>query len=203
MILVIYQGFGPESASSATPPSIPKAEAFDMRGVAKLYEDGELDQVVQILEPSLRTKPSRLSTEERIFAYKHLGVIYSSTPENQSKGEAYFFQLLKLVPTVELADMYVSEKIEAVFRQVKEDFQRRNQYAASHDRFGRPLTKPDTTALNLSARTSQSSEKSMLKRKSQAWKWWALGGLTAAGIGAAYILAAPEEKKPRTFEAPE
>lgn len=93
-------------------------------------------------------------------------------------------QLLKLMPTIELMDMYISDNIEAIFKDVQEKFLKQQQYVRHHDELGQPLN--DSVV-----QSTQTAPKVATARRdrSSSWVWWTVGGVgMAAAVAGGYYL---------------
>ena len=112
-----------------------------------------------------------------------------------SRNVGYMVQLLKLMPTIELVDMYISDNIESIFKDVQEKFLKQQQYIRNHDELGQ--VRKDSTADTLK-RPSKGAAVSA--SRSKPWFWWTVGGvgLAAAITGSYFILhdasQSPSEK---------
>lgn len=72
-------------------------------------------------------------------------------------------QLLRLMPTIELVDLYISDNIHAIFKDVKQKYLEQQKYVREHDSFGRHLK--DSSANHPASRHSRSGR----------WIGWTLG----------------------------
>src|SRR5690606_33123721 len=126
--------------ASASEFGIRKDGKLDRAVLSKAYKESDWDELSKTLEAYLRgTVLTKIDVEERIFAYKHLGVIYAADWNTQTRAESFFNQLLELSPEIEIVDMYVSKKISDFFREVKQDFKKQKAYSSNYDEFGRKL----------------------------------------------------------------
>src|SRR4051812_38940001 len=115
LLLLVFSVPAPASAFG-----IRKDGKLDQMAISKAYRESDWEPVCKSLEGYLRyTEKSRIDADERIFAYKHLGVIYASDSATYNRAESYFNLLLELSPNIELVDMYVSKKVSDFFRDVK------------------------------------------------------------------------------------
>lgn len=71
-------------------------------------------------------------------------------------------QLIKIVPAVQLIDLYVSDNILSIFKNVKQGYEQQQEHLQGHDKNGH--SKTNTTPI--------------AEGKSNNWIWW-----TAAGVG--------------------
>jgi len=149
---------------------------LDMPAVQALYRDGELEKVKILLETSLKesTKGDSLTRDEQIFAFKYLGVIYASNPDERIRAESFFNQLLPLAPDTDLTDMLASKAIQKIFNETRKDFKRAQEYNSKYDANGNPLP---------GAKVSESSS------GSHAWIWWTMGIIAlTVGSSTAYVM---------------
>lgn len=161
---------------------------LDQPFLKKAYIDGDFDLLISIIEPYLRSQELRSSREERIFAYKYLSVVYAAEASTRSKAESYMFQLLQLAPNIELVDLYASEKVEALFSQVKKDFQARQDYSSRFDEYGNSISVTESDRDASKPAPAEHREKSPSRRRSK-WIWLAAsGGAVAAGAVVAVLL---------------
>lgn len=94
--------------------------------ISKAYFEGDFDLVANALEAFRKMNPNP-TREDRIYAYKYLSVIYAAQPETQAKAESYMYQLLKMMPSIELMDLYISDNIEAIFNNVRMRFEQQQR----------------------------------------------------------------------------
>ena len=152
--LLAFTLFEPTKAIAASIEN-PSSKDLDSTKIHKLYMDGDFEPAIDMLESALRVNP-RLSHEDSVFIFKHLGVMYAATYETREKGKMYMFKLLMVEPTAKIMDMYASDMIYMIFKNIQDEF------ATNRMRFGpadsgtvqspsvNPIptqTKPSTTAL--------------------------------------------------------
>jgi len=158
--------------------------SLDKNAISKSYFEGDFHRILPPLE-AWRNSRSPKTREDSIFVYKYLSVIYAADSTTLSRAESYMVQLLKLMPTIELVDMYISDNIEAIFKDVKGKFLEQQQYIRNHDELGR--TRQDS----VTGKTKNDSKDGALRPvKSKQWIWWTVGGvgLAAAMAGSYYVL---------------
>ena len=147
---------------------------LDKDAISKSYFEGDFSRILPPLETYRQAFPKTATKDDSIFVYKYLSVIYAADPSTRKKAESYMVQLLKLTPTIELLDMYISDQISAIFNGVRSDFERQQKYVREHDIYGHNAA--DTArAAPMTGGTG--------KKSSKAWIGW-----TAAGVGAAAIV---------------
>ncbi|MDQ3003160.1 MAG: hypothetical protein M3Y08_18105 [Fibrobacterota bacterium] len=152
--------------------------------VRKYYLDGEFEDAIKILEAGLRDKRA-FKHDDSVFIYKHLGVMYAAKYETREKGKYFMHQLLMTEPTAKIMDMYASDMIYMIFKNIQDEFEStrgRLVRAETHLRENAlPEPKPITNAEP--AKVSPSSH-------GKGWVW--LGATTAvvaAGMGAYFMLS--------------
>ncbi|MBF0431090.1 MAG: hypothetical protein HQK83_07420 [Fibrobacteria bacterium] len=152
------------------------------------YLEGEFEKIRTELETYRKTNPNS-SQEDKIFMFKYLGVVYATDANTKDKAESYMYQLLKLAPNIELLDMYVSEKINLMFQDVKNEYKRRKQYTQQYDEYGRPKsisTKSSSALSNVTETVPVQSKKQ--PKKNAAWIGWTLGCLAVATAVTIFLL---------------
>lgn len=163
---------------------------LDKEAISHAYFEGDFGRVLPPLEMYRQTFPASATREDSIFVLKYLSVIYAADSSTRPKAESYMVQLIKLMPTIELIDLYISDNIQAIFKDVKKNFLEQQRYVREHDQFGRPV-KDSAVAGKAAPHRSRGSSK---------WLGWALGGVgTAAAAATVYYVMndAPTPKKNR------
>jgi hypothetical protein len=90
-------------------------------------------------------------------------------------------QLIKMKPTIELIDLYISDNIEAIFKNVKQSYEQQQKYTRAHDLVGNE--RKDTTSVTAP------------KTRSTKWIWWTLGGVGTAAIATAAYFALNDDNQ--------
>lgn len=159
---------------------------LDKDAISHAYFEGEFHRVLPPLETFRQSFPGNATREDSIFTYKYLAVIYAADATTRAKAESYMVQLLKLMPTIELIDLYISDNIQAIFKNVKSDFLKQQEYVRDHDSYGNP---------------KQTNDSIPTKAKSPGTAvWWFAGSVgLAAAVGTAVYLYEPEEKQRKTY----
>lgn len=166
--------------------------------IQEMYFEGEFSKVTQSLETFRKMNPSP-ATEEKIFIYKYLSVVYAANPETREKGESYMYQLLKIIPTASLIDMYISDTIQAIFNKVRMDFEARMKFQAKQES---PQPETGVQALTINEPDSPkpspqpTQDTGSKKKKSKSWVYWTMGGAVLAGTVAGFILLSGGEDPP-------
>jgi hypothetical protein len=109
------------SRSAALPSSTPSKTLLDTAIVRRLYLDGEFDEAIDKVETSLRYGSGHTHVDS-VFAFKHLGVMYTARYETREKGKLYMLRLLEVEPTARILDMYASDMIYMIFKNIKDEF---------------------------------------------------------------------------------
>ena len=175
-------------------PGIQADGSLDKERLKTLYFDGEFIQVREALE-HYRKQNSNLSDEDKIFIYKYLCVVYAADSNSRDKGESYMYQLLKLVPSVDLLDMYISDNIQAIFNKVRMEYEARNK-SQPQGNSAAESTPPPWQRASSSSSSQKSKEKESHPSSSHKWVWWTVGGVAVAGTVAAFVVLGAEDPKP-------
>ena len=202
LLLLLLAGPAASEATSAA------SDPLDQKTIHEKYNDGDFESVITALE-DFRKRNLVHSRADSIFIAKHLAVVYSANPLTREKGKYYMYQLLDLLPSAKLVDMYVSDEIDRIFDKVREEFMVRQKA------FG-----VDTAAVNLPPRAATAEAQPQAKPaekkaaaappppapekktervgKSPNTKYWVAGGaaVVAAGMATFFILSGgePEDK---------
>ena len=124
---------GTPAATGGTEATAPKAAKpsksakaspapMDTAKIHEQYLEGDFDQAIRALEQQLHSKRP-LSHAESVFVYKHLGVMYAAQQSTREKGKHYMQSLIAIEPTAKILDMYASDMIHLIFRNVQEEFE--------------------------------------------------------------------------------
>lgn len=157
---------------------------LDRTAISRAYFEGDFHRILPPLETWRRSRATKVR-EDSIFVYKYLSVIYAADSTTRNKAESYMVQLLKLMPTIELVDMYISDNIEAIFKDVQEKYLKQQNYLRRHDDIGRSL--PDSGS---GKAPSAPGDAKLKKDRSSPWVWWTVGsvGFVAVSAGAYFFL---------------
>jgi hypothetical protein len=151
------------------------ASTLDTARIRKLYMESEFDHAIGLLEKDLKGKPS-LTHADSVFIYKYLAVMYTSKYESRELGKRYMYQLLAIEPSARISDMFASDMIYMIFKNVQDE------YFAMHPQDGPPPPPPHKETSRSSGHT--------------AWYW--VGGavlVLTAGVTAYVILDDAPSKK--------
>ncbi|HKP96003.1 MAG TPA: hypothetical protein VJ385_09630 [Fibrobacteria bacterium] len=156
--------------------------SLDRSRISKAYFEGDFDMVVSALETFRKLHPDP-SREDKIYTYKYLSVIYAAKPETRGKAESFMYQLLKIMPSIELMDLYISDNIEAIFNSVRIRFEQQQRIG------------PDSTGSAASGKGKPPAASLRASDKSSTWVWWTAGaavGVAAAVAGFVYLSDSPK-----------
>lgn len=192
----------PASAKAAARASVPKP-AIDTARVHALYLDGDFDQAIRHLETALKGRRP-LSHGDSVFAFKHLGVMYAATPATREKGRYYMLQLISIEPTAKILDMYASDMIYLIFRNVQEEYESKRGKAIG------AAPAADTVAATTAAPRKDSLPApapiaATPSRDRKRTLYWVAGGaaVAAGAMGLVFILLDDPQPKKRNIVLPE
>lgn len=152
---------------------------LDKNAISHAYFEGEFSRILPPLEMYRQSFPASATKEDSIFVYKYLSVIYAADPSTRNKGESCMVQLIKMKPTIELLDLYISDNIASIFKDVKQSYLEQQKYVREHDLVGN--TKTDSA--------------SQVKASSHQWIWWTSGAVGAAAIAATAVVILNDNPK--------
>lgn len=161
---------------------------LDTSRIRALYMGGDFELAIDELEYA-RKQGQLLTHADSIFAFKHLGVMYAASYATVEKGKQFMVLLLTIEPTVRILDMYASDMIYMIFRNVQAELEHAGALRKTSDG---PVRGPDS----LSAPPPRASARSR-------WPYWAAGSVVvAAGVGAIlyYTVFDEEPRKSGDFE---
>lgn len=163
--------------------------SLDRPKISKAYFEGDFDLVVEALEAFRKIRPNP-SREDRIYTYKYLSVIYAAAPETRAKAESYMYQLLKIMPSIELMDLYISDNIESIFNTVRLRFEQQQRIGLDSGQGSRPATSAAKPVPAANPATSAAAGNSKTSgEETSSWVWWTVGavGIAAAVTGFVYL----------------
>jgi hypothetical protein len=179
-----------KAGTSAPPAPLPAADPsappkVDSARVHKLYMEGDFDMAIPLLENNLKDS-RQYRHEDSVFIFKHLGVMYAAQYETREKGKYYMHRLLMVEPTAKIMDMYASDMIYMIFKNIQEEFEQNRAQLTLHS-VGAGDPRMDSTH---SPKTDPSGNSSTGKK----WIWTGAAVATvAAGVGTYFLLA--DQKK--------
>ena len=133
-LLGAVAGAAPRSkAKKPVPETVARPDAgLDSAAVRKYYLDGDFDPAIQLLEAALQSKTA-YSHDDSAFIFKHLGVMYAARYETREKGKHYMHRLLQVEPTARILDMYASDMIYMIFKNIQDEFEASRRRLARAD----------------------------------------------------------------------
>ncbi len=208
-ILLIFVVLGICQMVSATPN-------LSVQSVKQLYKDGEFEKVRTQLENFLKKADATATRDERILAYKYLGVVYASKPDGAPQAEAYFFRLLDLSPMVQLTEMYVSSSVNDLFERTQRRFLKEKRVSQSVDELGHPINPSQdqgnpshavtdsmgsanthhTVVTKRPIRNTSQTNIDSEKKPVKIWPWVLGATIVGGGIGV-YVMTSSEDAKKR------
>jgi hypothetical protein len=188
----------PAKNSTPAKQASTSSELLDTATVRTLYLDGDFDQAIEILVKGLKDKkPYR--HEDSVFIFKHLGVMYAAKYETREKGKYYMHQLLLVEPTARIMDMYASDMIYMIFKNIQDEYEEtrgkmaRAQSHVDGNTHGNPVQRPGESRPPKEPTTSSGR---------QAMYW--VGATTlvvATGVTAYFLMAEdPVDRTDHTIE---
>lgn len=157
------------------PPGIATAgNPLNQIAIHYQYNDGDFPAVITAIDEFTRAHKS-YSRADSVFIAKHLAVVFTANPDTREKGKYYMYQMLDLIPSGDLVDMYVSDEIERIFSYVKKEYEVNNREKLR------------------AAQEAQDAKKSPLWKNP--WVWGGTAVIAAGAITAAIALR--EDGKPR------
>lgn len=174
---------------------------LDKTTLSKAYFEGEFWTVITALEEYRKKGIASATRDDSVYTYKYLSVVYAADPSTRQKAESYMYLLLRMMPTIDLLDLYISDNIESIFQKVRSDFARMQKIKEANVQ----VTKSDsivsavdaqptaaaTPADSIGPTPPPASVVSPQDRRSPfgPWVWVALGGGVAASVVTYFILA--------------
>jgi hypothetical protein len=188
-------------ASPAAEPAAAATPRLDSARVHRLYLDGEFDAAIAILEDNLK-ETRQYRHEDSVFIFKHLGVMYAAQYETREKGKYYMHKLLSVEPTVRIMDMYASDMIYMIFKNIQEEFEsNRTLLTESRHENARQNARSDSMAARQAkpepVETRQRPERAGEAKTNNGKTWLWTGAAVAAvavGVGSYYLISADPQK---------
>ncbi len=189
LLLLIFLGVLAASNSANADSLTP---ALDTNDIHAIYTDGDFDKATQVLEKALTDKQV-FTHADSTFVFKHLGVMYAANESTREKGKYYMMQLLTIEPTARIMDMYASDMIYMIFKNIKDEYdlsrerlQRAEQHVAGNRANPSPAPADSSRVASVIPMDKKQEAKPVeVKTKRNARKYYWLGGtgLALAGLG--------------------
>lgn len=191
------------TAQSTSSSAAGNGSTLDQKAIHEKYNDGDFDAVILAIE-KFRQGHASYSRTDSTFIAKHLAVVYSANPATREKGKYYMYQLLEMLPSAKLVDMYVSDEIDRIFEKVREEFVARQQsFGVDSTQMNIPHKAPVTPTLGQVARREpeQTSQSKATGSKSHTTYWMAgaAAGIAAAGVIVYFVLSTPDNHKSTVY----
>jgi len=179
----------PESGSATGGPRLDSAR------VHTLYVEGEFDQAISVLEANLRDT-RQYNHNDSVFIFKHLGVMYAASEGTREKGRYYMNRLLMVEPSAKIMDMYASDMIYMIFKNIQEEYQESHAHAARPETapVGRPTAVASPTARSRDSEDDGHPAAREEPRKGGSGYVWLGAAAVAVAAGAATWYYIAEEK---------
>lgn len=177
-----------------------RARLLDTALIHQTYLDGDFDLAIDLIETA-RKHGGPFSHADSVFIFKHLGVMYAAKYETRELGKQNMMQLLHTEPSARIMDMYASDMIYMIFKNIQDEFEMsraRLARAEGHLRGNQAPGEVRDSMIGGNARGSRppkGDEVSAANPRSHAWMGWTAGALAAAG-GVALYLHLAEEREP-------
>jgi hypothetical protein len=124
--------------------------SLDKPTISKAYFEGEFWTVINALEAFRKSSP-KISREDSVYAFKYLSVVYAAEPTTRVKAESYMYQLIRMMPTIDLLDLYISDNIQSIFVKVKSDYEKIESHKAPETAAAPASAKPAAPAAQQAA----------------------------------------------------
>ena len=172
-------GIAGKSTSAAAP-----ANKLDTAQIHKTYLEGEFDLAIELIEDAMKYG-GPFSHQDSIFILKHLGVMHTAKYETREKGKHYLMELLKVEPTAKILDMYASDMIYMIFKNIRDEFETRNPHLFTNSGGGpQPIN----------------GDPQPKKKTGYAWVGWTVGAATVVGGAVLAVHLLEEAESPETRE---
>ncbi|HLP40851.1 MAG TPA: hypothetical protein VK465_05035 [Fibrobacteria bacterium] len=160
---------------------------MDSALVRGYYLDGDFDPAIDVLETYLTLH--RVHThEDSVFTFKHLGVMHAAKYETREKGKHYMLKLLETEPTARILDMYASDMIYMIFKNIQDEYMASRRKFEHADATLAQRPREDKPA-------EEKEEKPVARKKGggSVLYWLGAGVVVAAGV-ATYVALSDEPK---------
>jgi hypothetical protein len=197
-LCLIFSLWGGQSSLAGAVAALNKPASIDTTAIHKVYLDGDFEEAIDMIESAMR-RTRNFTHAESIFIFKHLGVMYTAKYETRELGKKYMMQLLHVEPGARIMDMYASDMIYMIFKNIRDEFELSR---AKLERAEIQLNGGNVAAGGSdSGRSGNSTSKaSASKERSHAWVGWTAGVLAAAGGVALLVALNSGDEEPKTEE---
>lgn len=184
----------------AHPKADPKnSHMLDTAAIHRIYLEGDFDVAIDRVETALRYG-GPFSHEDSIFIFKHLGVMYAAKYETREMGKQNMLRLLQVEPTARILDMYASDMIYMIFKNIQDEF----DMSRTKQRRAEGNLRSDRDAAT-EGQESKESKGGPRDGKSDSgsgktWIGWTVGAIAAAGGVALFVHLSEENAKPARRE---
>jgi hypothetical protein len=190
------------SKRSAAPVTVPVTSngELDTNVIHGVYVDGDFEKATAMIEQAIRER-KLTGHGDSVFAFKHLGVMYAAKDETREKGKYYMLQLLIVEPTARIMDMYASDMIYMIFKNIKEeyDISREKLERAESQGLGAATPKKEEPAKPVQPAKPAEIRS---KRDPRFYYWVGGAGVALAGLGVAtyFLLEDEPAKNKKTYD---
>jgi hypothetical protein len=191
----------PENAAAPV-----RDNGLDTVRIHQAYLDGDFDLAIDMVEAG-RKHGGPFTHADSVFIYKHLGVMYAARNETRELGKQNMMKLLQTEPTARIMDMYASDMIYMIFKNIQDEFevyQAKLSRAKGHVQGSNGNGSASSSTVDVPDATEERGGKppkenkaSAEKHGSRAWIGWTAAALAAAGGVTLYVLMADEPKTER------
>ncbi len=165
------------------------------------YNEGNFEEVVRLIK-EFQAANKTYSRHDSLTIAKHLSVVYTANPATRELGQKYMHDLLKMMPSAELVDMYVSDEIYRIFDRVRKEFQVRND--ASENAASESPQALSAAEGNPSPAPQAKKAGGSGKKNSSAKYYWLAGSAALVTVGVtAYMLSTEEPPEDKTYVVPQ
>jgi hypothetical protein len=158
---------------------------LDSATIHKYYLDGDFEEAIAILETGLKEKRP-FNHNDSVFIFKHLGVMYAAQYETREKGKFYMHQLLMTEPTAKIMDMYASDMIYMIFKNIQDEFESNRMRLADADNAANGNSQAHSNGKDPGRRKNEAGISS---GSTAFWVGATAVAAVAVGIGAYFILS--------------
>ncbi len=190
LALILFCASFSISSPKSAPIYKPTPGHLDSIKVHKLYLDGEFDQAIEILNATLKEKRT-LAHGDSAFIFKHLGVMYAANYETREKGKYFMNQLLLVEPSAVILDMYASDMIYMIFKNIQDEF--------ASNRMRNNIVKASNTSEVPEAGNTASSNGKSRKGSSEHSNtiYWVGAGAAAVAVGVVAYFVITSQSTPK------